>query len=186
MSNEKQWNAGAILSTSSSFWHSCAIHAGVRLEIFTIIGEKKFSAAEIAGLANASERGMTMLLNALTAMDLLTKEDGLFSNIEVGMEFLDKASPKYLGYIISHHHHLVDAWEQLDQAVITGEPVDTKSHGEEKERESFQLGMFNVAMAVAPPLAVAGRHWTRSSYKPFPIAAGQYVAIIVVSLAFRG
>lgn len=153
MEKEKKWNSGRILSTSSRFWHSCTIHAGVRLEVFSHIGEKKLGAVEVAGLANASERGMTILLNALAAMGLLTGEDGLFANTESARELLDKKSPRYLGYIIMHHHHLVDGWQQLDQAVVTGEPVETKSHGEEKERESFQLGMFNIAMAIAPRLA---------------------------------
>jgi hypothetical protein len=55
--------------------------------------------------------------------------------------------------MIMHHHHLVDGWAQLDGAVRTGRPVAKRSHGEERERESFQMGMFNLAMAIAPEIA---------------------------------
>jgi predicted MFS family arabinose efflux permease len=51
------------------------------------------------------------------------------------------------------------------------------------------LGVFFTwyyfAMAVGPPFAGAGRDWTGSSSTPLLIAAGMYVAIIVVILAFR-
>ena len=51
------------------------------------------------------------------------------------------------------------------------------------------LGVFftwyYVAMAVGPPMAGAGRDWTGSSSTPLLIAAGMYVAIIGVVLAFR-
>ena len=35
------------------------------------------------------------------------------------------------------------------------EPVEKRSHGDEVERESFQLGMFNLAMAIAPTIAAS-------------------------------
>ena len=51
------------------------------------------------------------------------------------------------------------------------------------------LGVFftwyYVAMAFGPAVAGAGRDWTGSSSTPLLIAAGMYVAIIVVVLAFR-
>ena len=52
-----------------------------------------------------------------------------------------------------HHHHLVHAWSQLSQAVVTGKPVRKRSSfGEAEERESFLMGMFNLAMQIAPQL----------------------------------
>jgi len=54
-----------------------------------------------------------------------------------------------------HHFHLVDAWANLHEAVLHGRPVEKRSHGEEVERESFQMGMFNLAMAIAPTIAAS-------------------------------
>ena len=63
---------------------------------------------------------------------------------------LPPKSPKYIGYIILHHHHILDGWAQLHEAVKTGRPIEKRSYGEEFERECFLMGMFNLAMGIAP------------------------------------
>ncbi len=93
-----------------------------------------------------------MLLDALTALDLLQKKDDIYSTTPFSAEFLAKSSTKYMGHIISHHHHLVEGWARLDESVLSGQPVrDRVSHEpSEAERESFLMGMFNLAMQMAP------------------------------------
>jgi precorrin-6B methylase 2 len=52
-----------------------------------------------------------------------------------------------------HHHHLVESWSQLDQAVQSGRPIRERSaFSDEEWRESFLMGMFNMAMNIAPLL----------------------------------
>jgi predicted O-methyltransferase YrrM len=114
---------------------------------------KSCSQAELAGKLETSERGLGTLLNALVAMDLLSKDGDNYSNAPLAETFLDKNNPDYVGHIIMHHHHLVDGWAQLAEVVKTGQPAQTRSHGEEQERESFQMGMFNLASAFAPTVA---------------------------------
>ena len=46
---------------------------------------------------------------------------------------LPPKSPKYIGYIILHHHHILDGWAQLHEAVKTGRPIEKRSYGEEFE-----------------------------------------------------
>ncbi|MDX1776265.1 MAG: methyltransferase [Desulfobulbales bacterium] len=149
------WNIGRLLSTSSAYWRSSTIHTAVKLEIFNAIGAEQLSAAEIGEKTGASERGLTMLLNALTALGLVEHTDGCYRNSGFSRECLVKGEPGYIGYIIMHHFHLVDAWAKLPEAVMAGSPVDKRSYGEEVERESFQMGMFNLAMAIAPAIAAS-------------------------------
>jgi len=53
-----------------------------------------------------------------------------------------------------HHHHLVESWFQMDKAVLSGSPIPKSgTFTEEQRRESFLMGMFNIAMAIAPTLA---------------------------------
>jgi len=55
--------------------------------------------------------------------------------------------------MIMHHHHLVESWSQLDQAVRSGRPVRGRvSFEDDTKRESFLMGMFNNAMLIAPQL----------------------------------
>jgi len=153
MAKEQEWNIGRLLSTSSGYWRSSTVHAAVKLEIFTVLGQERRTSAEIGEEINASERGLAMLLNGLTAMGLLEHDGSCYQNTDFSLSCLVKDRPGYIGYIIMHHFHLVDAWSKLDEAVVKGTPVQTRSHGEEVERESFQMGMFNLAMAIAPTIA---------------------------------
>lgn len=148
-----EWNPGALLELSGYFWKTCTLHAAVKLDVFTCLGEERLTSAEVSDRLKSSSRGMERLLNALVAMDLLTKADDKFANTSSAREFLSKDSPKYLGHIIMHHHHLVESWSQLDQAVQSGRPMRKKSiFSDEERRQSFLMGMFNMAMNIAPML----------------------------------
>jgi hypothetical protein len=152
--NGQVWTRGRLLECSGQYWHSCTIHAAVRLDLFTAIGDRCLTCENIAQRLGANARGMAMLLNALTAMELLDKSEDGFSNTPTGRQFLSKGSPEYLGYIITHHSHLVDSWSKLDEAVEKGIPVRSRaSHSSEEWRENFLMGMFNMAMGLAPRVA---------------------------------
>jgi SAM-dependent methyltransferase len=146
-----QMNPGELLEISGYFWKTCVLHTSVKLEVFTLIGDQQITAGQIAHKLNGAQRGIERLLDALTAMDLLEKADSSYANTPLGKTFLSKDSAKYMGHIIMHHHHLVESWSQLDQAVLSGRPVrDRASFSNEEWRESFLMGMFNMAMGMAP------------------------------------
>lgn len=149
----RQWNPAELLKVSGYYWQTCTLHAAVKLDIFTCLGDQHLSSKEVAERLKASPKGMERLLNALAAMELLAKADGQFFNTSSAGEFLSKESPKYLGNIILHHHHLVESWSKLDQSVQSGRPIrERSSYSDEKWRESFLMGMYNIAMNMAPML----------------------------------
>lgn len=148
-----EWSAGKLLGISGSYWQACALHAGVKLDLFTKIGDGEMSAGEIAAALDCDVRGTTALLNALSAMGLLIKEAEGYSNAEGSKSLLRRDSQRYIGYILMHHHHLVEAWARLDQAIRSGRPLEKRSAPEEEMRESFLMGMFNMAMGIAPRLS---------------------------------
>jgi predicted O-methyltransferase YrrM len=146
-------NPAPLLELSGSYWQTCTLHAGVKLDIFTSIGNRQLTSERIARNLKGNARGIATLLNALTAMKLLDKKEGKYSNTIESKTFLSKESPRYVGHIIMHHHHLVASWAELDRVVKTGNPVGNRaSHSVEERRESFLLGMFNMAMNLAPRL----------------------------------
>jgi SAM-dependent methyltransferase len=151
--NPEEWNPGRLLETSGAYWKTCTLHAAVKLDVFTAIGDHALTCGDIARKLAADTEGLCRLLNALTAMKLLAKAGETFSNTPASRSFLSKDSEAYIGYMIMHHHHLVDGWRQLDQAVKTGKPVrPSASHDNETVREHFLMGMFNNAMNLAPRL----------------------------------
>ena len=142
------WNPAELLQLSGGYWSACALHAGVKLDLFSHAG----TASELAQATASDARGLEMLLNALTALGLMEKEADRYSATTFAAEYLSRTSPRYLGYIIMHHHHLMAGWSRLDESVRSGAPSRGRvSHdGDESERESFEMGMFNLAMQIAP------------------------------------
>lgn len=153
MDHAREVSLGELLQISSSYWKSSTVHCGVKLDIFTHLGSNKLSAKGVAEKIGANVRGVETLLNALVSMHLLEKEEDKYRNTLFSSQYLVKGEPKYSGYIIMHHFHLVDAWAQLDKSVMSGSPVAKRSYGEDVERESFLMGMFNIAVSNAVTIA---------------------------------
>ncbi|MFP4040437.1 MAG: methyltransferase [Desulfosudaceae bacterium] len=150
---ETTWHPGKILETSGYYWQTCALHAAVNLDLFTIIGDDQATAPEIALAAGTDQDATARLLNALTAMGLLSVKDRAYANTKESAAYLVRSAPGYLGYMIRHHHFLVDAWRQLDQSVQTGQPVKIRSSlSDGSIKEAFLMGMFNNARLMAPRL----------------------------------
>lgn len=147
------WHPGQLLSTSSAYWRGCTLQSSVRLKVFSKLELGPKSGQKLALELGSNERATLLLLDALTAMGLLHKEGQNYHNSPEAQKFLVDASPDYMGHIILHHHHLLDGWAQLDQVIQTGRSPQKRSFGQDAERESFLMGMFNLAMQVAPHLA---------------------------------
>ena len=149
---DKDWTLGNILATSSAYWQGCTMQAGVRLELFSALEEDAKTVDELARQLNLDLRGLELLCNGLTAMDLLHRSGSGYRNSEAAATFLSKKSSQYKGHIILHHQNLVDSWAQLHAAVKQGVPVEKRSPEPADDRESFLMGMFNLAMDIAPRL----------------------------------
>ena len=148
------WTPAQLLELSGGYWSACALHAGVKLNVFTPLVADRLVADELAKRLGCDSRGLAMLLNALTAMGLLDKTGQRYAATPFAAQFLSRSSPEYLGHIIMHHHHLMSAWAHLDEAVQSGDPIRERSSHEDVEssRESFLMGMFNLAMQLAPTI----------------------------------
>lgn len=115
----QEWTPGALLEMSGYYWQTCALHAGVKLDLFTTIGATPTTAAEASERVRGSRDGIERLLNALAAMGLLSKDDGRFVCPPSVRRLLAKGTPDYVGHMILHHHHLMESWARLDQSVST-------------------------------------------------------------------
>ena len=56
-----------------------ALKAGIELEVFTAIGEGNTTVPEIAKRCQTSEKGMRVLCDYLTIMEMLTKQDNHYA-----------------------------------------------------------------------------------------------------------
>lgn len=145
---------GRLLAISGSYWQASTLHAAVKLDIFSAIDSGAPTVDAVARAITADPRAAGMLLNALAAMQLLVKTGDVYVNTEESRRYLVRSSPDYVGYIIGHHHHLVNGWNRLDEAVREGRPVRGRPSFEDPEvRRNFLLGMYNLASLLAPQVA---------------------------------
>ena len=149
---KKLWTAADLLQLSGGYWSACALHAGVKLDVFTPLAVEALTASQLAERLETDVRGISMLLNALAALDLIEKRGEAYYAVPFSAEFLSRTSAEFLGHIILHHHNLMPSWSRLCMAVKSGSPDRERllSASDPEARESFEMGMFNLAMQIAP------------------------------------
>ncbi|HMA67755.1 MAG TPA: SAM-dependent methyltransferase, partial [Desulfosalsimonadaceae bacterium] len=55
------WDPGALLELSGYYWRTCSLHAGIKLDVFSIIGSRRMSAEAVARSLNAGRDGVGRL-----------------------------------------------------------------------------------------------------------------------------
>lgn len=151
---DNSWTPGEILEASGYYWKTATLHAAVRLDLFSVLDSRQITARDAAEACGSDTDGMARLLNALAAMGLVNKSGQVYANTDAAQKYLSRYSGDYLGHMISHHHHLVPAWAQLDRAVATGAPVREQGpYADETRRRSFLMGMHDLARQIAPGVA---------------------------------
>lgn len=154
---EQNWTPADLLQLSGGYWSACVVHTAVKLNIFTPLALHAQSTADLATTVGTDTRALGMLLDALSALGLLVKQGDSYAASPFAAEYLSRTSDKFLGHIILHHHHLMASWARLDESIRHGGPVASWiSHDDgEAVRESFLMGMFNIAMQQAPRIIEA-------------------------------
>jgi SAM-dependent methyltransferase len=151
--DHQRWTPDRLLKTSGAYWATCALHASVALDLFTRIGDGRVAAGSLAEQVGAPVDAVSRLLDAAAAMGLLTKDAAGYANTEASRTSLCSDSRHYIGYIIRHHHHLMESWARLPEAILSGKPIRLPVREKNTEqRQAFLMGMFNLAMQLAPRL----------------------------------
>lgn len=83
--------------TINAHQRTAAIRTALELKIFTHIAAGAKKASEIAARCQASERGVRILCDSLTAFGFLTKATGAYQLTADSAAFLDEKSPTYVG-----------------------------------------------------------------------------------------
>lgn len=102
------------------YWETKILLTAVKLDLFTALGEKDRSAAEVARRVEVDERALELMMNALVAIGLLTKQAGRFSNSDVARSHLVKTSPSYVGHLLLLHEAEWANWGKLEEIVRAG------------------------------------------------------------------
>lgn len=158
----RDWTATSFLQSSGTFWECFTLHAALELDLFTPLAAGPLRVEDLAARASCSLRGTGMMVTALCALELLRRtEDGACALTPFARQYLCRDSRDYLGYIVEHHRRLAPYWLDLARAVQAGRSLRRQDTAPTDDRESFLMGMRNVANAQAhrsvPHIDVGGR-----------------------------
>jgi hypothetical protein len=139
----------AILQAAFSFWSSKVLLTAVEFELFTKLGDRQLTGAELGNELQLHPRAIADFFDALVAMKFLGREgDGPASkyfNTPEGSLFLDAKSPRYIGGIlVMLNARLFKFWHDLPEALRTGKPQNEIKHG--------QKGLFEELYSDLPRL----------------------------------
>ncbi|HEU4498330.1 MAG TPA: methyltransferase dimerization domain-containing protein, partial [Sphingomicrobium sp.] len=122
-----------ILQLGFGFWGSKAVLSAVELGLFTELARSPADASAVAQRLGLHSRSARDFLDALVALNVLEREDGIYRNTAVTDLYLDRAKPSYIGGILEMANaRLYRFWGSLTEALRTGEPQnESKGSGED-------------------------------------------------------
>ena len=170
-----------ILQLGFGFWGSKALLSAVELGLFTELARSPADASAVAQRLGLHSRSARDFLDALVALNVLEREDGIYRNTAVTDLYLDRAKPSYIGGILEMANaRLYRYWGSLTEALRTGEPQnESKGSGEDLFGPLYadpdRLKVFLAAMSgisAVPAQAIA---------KKFPW--GDYASFVDVGCA---
>ena len=147
---------GPILQTAFAFWSSKVLLTAVEFGVFTKLGNRKLTGAELGAEVGLHPRAIGDFFDALVAMKFLDREgdgpEAQYCNAPPGALYLDSSSPRYIGGIlVMLNERLFKFWHDLPEALRTGRPQNETRHGqkgvfEELYEELPRLEQFMGAM----------------------------------------
>lgn len=125
----------AILQTGFGFWNSKVLLTAVTLDLFTTLGARRLTGAQIGKELALHPRGVADFLDALAAMKFRERQgdgaDAKYFNTPATALYLDRQSPRYIGGILEMlNARLFKYWHDLPEALRTGQPQNETKHGE--------------------------------------------------------
>ncbi|MCI4679771.1 acetylserotonin O-methyltransferase [Rhodoblastus acidophilus] len=178
-----------LLGVGMGFWGAKALLSAVELGVFTRLGKGRANLAELTEDLGLHERGARDFFDALVAMKLLDREDGVYGNTPETDLFLDRAKPSYVGGILEMANaRLYATWGRLTHALRTGrreseDPADEDFFGalyaDPDRLRGFLAAMSGVS--AGPAKAIAAKIPWRD-YKSF-VDVGAAQGMVPVTIA---
>ena len=103
------------------YWETKILLTAVQLDLFSTLKGDSLTINQIAEARGWNLRALELVMNALVAMRVVTKEEKMYANTAVAERYLVQSSPEYVGHLLTLHDAEWNHWGQLEQVVKTGE-----------------------------------------------------------------
>lgn len=147
----KKWATEEVISVVRGFQPACVLLTAADLNVFSILKTKAMSAKAVADKLEADTRAITILLDALAAMALLTKRNKEYSLSSEVAPLLTEDSSRSILPAIRHQANCLRKWVQLPQIIRSGQPAERilNIHSETEDIAAFIGAMDNFSTPAA-------------------------------------
>jgi hypothetical protein len=112
-----------ILQIGLGFWASKVLLSAVEMGLFTELAQHPEPLDAVQSRLGLHPRSARDFLDALVALGLLERKDGIYSNTPATDLFLDKKKPSYTGGVLEMaNQRLYGHWAHLTEGLRTGQP----------------------------------------------------------------
>jgi SAM-dependent methyltransferase len=122
MDQDAQEAAAYVAEVTRGYWKSAILFAANEIGVFGLLAEGAATAEDAARKLNADLRAVRMLLDALAALDFVTKAGDAYANAPVAERLLTPGRPGYQGNILRHNQDMWLAWGDLPYVLRNGKP----------------------------------------------------------------
>jgi hypothetical protein len=122
-----------IMQVGLGFWASKTLLSAVELGVFSTLADAPADLPTLKRKLALHQRSARDFLDALVALKLLERENGVYSNTADTDLFLDRAKPSYIGGVLEMANaRLYGFWGSLTEALRTGEVQNENKGGGDK------------------------------------------------------
>ena len=160
---EQDLNPEPIVRLGIAFWESKTLLSAVELGVFTALADGPKDGTTLAKDLGLHPRSSHDFLDALVALGMLDREQGIYCNTPTTDAFLDRRKPEYIGGLLEMlNARLYQFWGSLTEALRTGQPQNEIKGGEDlfttiysdpAVLEQFLAAMTGVSAGTARALA---------------------------------
>jgi hypothetical protein len=143
-----------ILKMMRAYQVPCLLAVAADLDLFEKLAPESRTAAEVAAAAGCDLRAVTILLDALAAIEVIVKQDEQYSISPQLAPFLCEAFPQSVMAMLRHQANCLRNWSRLPWTVHSGKPEypGPSIRGEDADKASFIKAMHVVSRGVTDEL----------------------------------
>jgi len=136
---------------AGAFRTPCVLGAAAELDLWSVLGDERWTAEEIAARLRADLRAMCTLLDALAALRVLAKSDERYSVPAELRPLLASGTPQSILPMIHHGMNIHRNWTKLAWVVKAGIPSPRQAsiRGFDADRAAFIAAMHVVSGPMA-------------------------------------
>jgi 2-polyprenyl-3-methyl-5-hydroxy-6-metoxy-1,4-benzoquinol methylase len=122
MTTAAQPSPDLFFDTLTAYQKTAALRAAIDLNLFTALADAPATAAQVAKVCNAAERGVRILCDYLTVLGFLQKSGDKYNLTADSAVFLSRKSAAYSGGVADFllSEHLTSPFKRLAEAVRKG------------------------------------------------------------------